>query len=33
MQSDVPVFNKSVDYIAKVREQTKLLQMVEELHE
>ena len=32
-KSDVPVFDKSVDYIAKVREQTQMLEMVQALHE
>ena len=30
---DVPVFDKSVDYIAKVKEQTQMLMMVQSLHE
>ena len=30
---DVPVFDKSVDYVAKVKEQTMLLKKVQGLHE
>ena len=30
---DVPVFDKSVDYVAKVKEQTQLLQSIQGLHE